>query len=616
MLVFFVAAAAPILAQDSTTVEIHRIAAIDDTTAMGPSRYQEFKSNQFDSTLIQGSAYGSFADIFDRLPGTYWFDRGSVGQLAEGFLFGGKPSSFMLDYDGLVLNGPLTGKVNLNLVPVESINTIGLVLSSVDRNSVFNPVGQTLQINSVDLAALPIRSRVAYRTGTGYDDNDVRLGIQVSPALKMNIGGILKNYAGTQFHSKYRAQKINVKIDRTIFKNWYMRYVLLYNKYDLDIPYLENYNVPGEFRLPHQKDNRYDHGLFLKRGNFKSTLQYVNLMREYYGYRHSVVDQLHDVNSVRLENEYLFPMPHFDLGIGSRWNWIRLESNEWGDHVRWEAGGVLSINSMLGKNKLLSGQVLLNKTRNYNLSIQPQVNLSWLFSENLKILAWYLRQDIAPSLERLYTNGPFVSGNRALKPETIDNIGITVQGESPKYTFFLSHSLQDIKNIIVISPDNNAVGPSLTAPAFFSNIKNIQQYVFDIQSDYRFYDWLSLVSKVKCIYQFNSNEYTINLPDYFAKFYISLHKNFARFDLDTTIRLGGEIVGPFKGANPYWENPWVYSENTNIQFFPHIHAIFKIGDITLFAALLNPLNMNYQRIYNLPHPKTQLRWGFSWNFID
>ena len=40
----------------------------------------------FDSTFYRGSNYGSFADVFGRLPGAFFFNRGSVGQPAYGFL--------------------------------------------------------------------------------------------------------------------------------------------------------------------------------------------------------------------------------------------------------------------------------------------------------------------------------------------------------------------------------------------------------------------------------------------------------------------------------------------------------------------------------------------------
>jgi outer membrane cobalamin receptor len=604
------------LEQDSTIVENSTKVTLTDTTAVDTCQYQKFSGVQFDSTLIQGSTYGSFADIFDQLPGTYYFDRGSVGQLAEGFLFGGTPSFFLLDYDGLILNDPITGKAHLNLVPVESINNIGLLLSSVDSNSMFNTIGQTLQINSVDLAALPIRSRVAYRTGTGYDDVDARLGVQVSPILKINVGGILKNYSGTQFFSQYRAQKINLKIDRTFYNDWHFRYVLLANKFDLDVPYLENYNVPGEFRLPHQKDVRYDHGFILKRGRFKSTLQYTNLVREFYGYRHSVVDQLHKVNSLRLENKYNVPMSLFDLNIGARWNWDQLKSNEWGHHTRWDVAGKVSVLSTFSNNLLIVGDLQLNKTNNYSVFFQPAINLTWLLKQNIRLNSWYNRLFNAPNFESLYSAGPFRLGNEALSPEQMDQIGVAVNLSSQKVNVNIAHSFQHIKNHISVLQHYNEKDLPKTSDYQYANLENFQRYAFDAKGEYKFNNFLKLVTKGNIFVDFGSDVSMTNMPDYFAKGYLELHDYIQKLALDARVRIGGELLGPYLPSSPYSFLSTVLSDKTEIQSLPYVHALFIVRDVTLFVALLNPFNVEYQRLYNSPHPKAQLRWGFAWNFID
>ena len=101
----------------------------------------------FDSTFYRGSNYGSFADVFGRLPGAFFFNRGSVGQPAYGFLFSGNKSSFVLEYDGLVLNDPLTGRANLNLIPTESVGSMNYGIAE-KRDNNFLPTGQTLRNKS------------------------------------------------------------------------------------------------------------------------------------------------------------------------------------------------------------------------------------------------------------------------------------------------------------------------------------------------------------------------------------------------------------------------------------------------------------------------------------
>ena len=56
-----------------------------------------------DTAAYQGTEYGSFADVFDYLPGCYFFDRGAIGQFAEGSLFAGRPGGV----SGLLAGGLL-----------------------------------------------------------------------------------------------------------------------------------------------------------------------------------------------------------------------------------------------------------------------------------------------------------------------------------------------------------------------------------------------------------------------------------------------------------------------------------------------------------------------------
>ena len=337
----------------------------------------------FDSTFYRGSNYGSFADVFGRLPGAFFFNRGSVGQPAYGFLFSGNKSSFVLEYDGLVLNDPLTGRANLNLIPTESVGSMNYGIAE-KRDNNFLPTGQTLRIKSCDMASLPIKSRVGYRTGTGYDDNDVRLGIQASPKFKINAGGILKNYAGTTVHSKYRAQKVNVKLDRNLGDAWHLGYVFLMNKFDLDVPFAPGYVGPIELSQLHQKDVRYDHGFSIVRSRFHSFFQLTNLHREFYGYRHTVVDQVHDVFRLRSTSEYAQPLGFAKLNVGLNWQLVRLNSNDWGQHTSWELAGLANISNEAGEKIFWNAGAKISKARDFGPFVLPELRMHYAFNPKIK----------------------------------------------------------------------------------------------------------------------------------------------------------------------------------------------------------------------------------------
>ncbi|OPZ81204.1 MAG: hypothetical protein BWY77_00746 [bacterium ADurb.Bin431] len=41
-----------------------------------------------------------------------------------------------------------------------------------------------------------------------------------------------------------------------------------------------------------------------------------------------------------------------------------------------------------------------------------------------------------------------------------------------------------------------------------------------------------------------------------------------------------------------------------------------IRDATLFFALQNPLDIDYEVVRGYPQPRRLIRWGFVWNFYD
>ncbi|NOY60957.1 MAG: hypothetical protein GXO75_18765 [Calditrichaeota bacterium] len=569
----------------------------------------------FDSTFYQGSNYGSFADVFDWMPGAYFFNRGSVGQPAYGFLFSGNKNSFVLEYDGLVLNDPLTGMADLNLLPTESVGS--MKYGGVEkRDNRFLPTGQTLRIRSRDMASLPIKSRVGYRTGTGYDDNDVRLGIQPSPQLKINAGGLLKNYAGTTVHSKYRAQKVNVKIERSLGKAWNLGYVFLMNKFDLDVPFAPGYVSPIELSQPHQKDVRYDHGLSIANSKFHSFFQLTNLHREFYGYRHSVVDQVHDVTRLRSTSEYAQPLGFAKLNVGLNWQLVRLNSKDWGQHTSWELAGLANISNEAGEKIFWNAGAKILKARDFGPFVLPELRMHYAFNPKIKSVFWLNRQEIVPSLEARYVRGPFAQGNKKLETEIHDQFGIGLEGSNSRIKLFAAASLTHVQNEIALDPDKMTAAADTSGLAGYCNEGTYWRSSLDARIDLKLFSDLHLVSKIKLFKALNTNSQMTNLPVLSAFNYVQFSGVFFQGDLDARIRVGAEFLSERFGPVPYYAD---YSPTTavlNPVITPYLHGIFIIRDVTLFASLLNPLSLEYERVYGYPMPKAQLRWGFVWNFFD
>ncbi|MBN2412013.1 hypothetical protein JXQ31_10010 [candidate division KSB1 bacterium] len=590
------AAAAPVL-QDSTQQQTQPLSYV--------------KCHNADTLLYESLDYNTFADVFEWLPPAYYYDRGSEGQLAIGSLFSGVEGHFQLFYDGLNLNDPLNGLSDMNMVPVESVGRINIITSGINRQYGYLPLGQTVQLYSKDMARLPIRSTVSYRTGnSGYDDIDARLGIKASQKLSLNMGGVIKSYSGTVYNSEYDAQKINLKINRKINENWAIEYLYLLNKFDLDVPVSQD-SILKDISIPHQKDFRTDHGFCIKRGNsFFTSIQLTDLKREFYGYRHTVVDQLHNVNGTRITTQYNQQFGLFSFNTGAGYRIYHLESKDWGNHTQRAVNGWINA-AIKSRDKYYIGTgAVIENHKGYDTFIQQELNMEYRYKPDLLFFGWANHFINAPQFEPLYTQGPYARGNPDLEEENFSQIGAGLETRIKKLEIYTAFSAQYISN-------------QIAADAGAENIKYINQIdhsrlAMDFSIKYDFIRQLSFYAKGKYTYITSGDPYfdVSNIPDFSAKGYIQYQNVFFTGDLDTRIRIGALFLGESFRPQYYFVQYPIAGYPVSPVFVPYLHAIFVIKDFTVFFSMKNMLDLDYERVYGYPMPGAQFKWGFTFKFFD
>ena len=602
---------------DSTMLADSSAARADSTMFPGMFRVAVdssvvFGLLSFDTTLTHGSRYGSFADVFDWLPGTFYLDRGSVGQPAYGTIFVGTAGRFTLLYDDLVLNDPLTGKADLNLIPTESVAHAVIPLQLDARSYGFLPVAQSLQIVSRDMASLPIKSRVAYRTGDyGFDDVDVRLGVQASPVLNINAGGILKNYAGTTYHSKYRAQKINLKVNRKLGMNWRAAYSLLLNKFDLDLPEPQPVPELNLYLTPHRKDERYDQGVFFRYKNkFTTGLQYTDLHRELYGNRRALLDQRLDANNVRVLSQYTAKVQGFCLQAGGFYRRLTVSTREKKNYTQWSFDGWFDVSLAL-KNISLQAGLRLDKKQDSSAFLAPELSVGFSCGY-FDALMWMGRTTNAPGFSARYISTPYVLENPYLRSEQTDQVGLGIVKKHSRFDLYVFSTYAKIQNQILVQYDPRTFG----IPGW-ANAPDQWRGTLDFFGVYKFTNLLQLRVKFRRAFygSENSDFKPLNLPGIYGKGYIQFSHLFFQNDLDARIRFGFSFIGERYGPEIYYVHS---SENIPLSgsVVPYLHGIFVIKDVTLFFSLDNPLSTDYQIVSGYPMPQRQLRWGFVWNLFD
>ncbi len=564
-----------------------------------------------DSTLRIGSGYGSAGDLFAQLPGTFYFDRGSIGLPASGALFAAPPSQLALVYDHFRLDDPLTGRADLNIIPVESIARQTLFADPAGRAFPDLTASQTLEMTSRDLATDSLRSQVAYRTGgNGYDDIDVRAGLRYSQHLRVNAGGVLKNYAGiTSPFEKYRSQKITLGLCRTFSRPWRVDYRLLYTTFDLDLPlFAKPLLAPGLSR-PHQKENRYDHGLeLLYKERWQTRLQITDHHRERYGFRHSLWDEGTDALRLDLRSTLRLHGRNLDGMTGLALRHTALRSGDWGDHdtSQLTVWGQAIVPFRTGM--ALTAQLALEEAQGEGLALLPQLQLRWQPAAGWQGLVWMERSRAAASLAARFEQSPFGQGDPDLAPERADHLGIALHRRAASLQLFAAAGASHLSDAVLLAWETGRQAP------LYQNQPEEWRFSLDGAAEWRISSWLTLWGKGKqMVFQ---HEVPCDQPRTAAAGWLQLNHRFFAGDLDLRLRFGCSFWGERQAPLPWYVEVSTERQRRGAATLPWFQASAVIKDAALFFMLQNPLGTDLAVTGAYPQPKGLIRWGFVWNFYN
>ena len=565
-----------------------------------------------DSTLRLGSGYGSLADLFSLFPGGYHFDRGSIGLPAFGALFSAPPSGLHLVYDTFLLDDPLTGRADLNLIPVESIARQTLFSDPVMRPYSGLAASQTLEITGRDLALDTLRSQVAYRTGgKGYDDIDVRAGLRYSPRLRINAGGLLKNYAGTtSLLEKYRAQKINLTVSRTIGRRWQAVYRLLYNIYDLNLP-LHQERVPAAPALqqPHQKESRFDHGLEIEyNGAWRTLIQLTDQQRERHSHRRALWEERTDALRIDLRSSWQWRWRRLEGMTGGQFRRSGLQSTAWGDHNENLFAGWTALSARPLQRLVAFAQVRVEKPAEAPVQLLPQLQLRQEIAPSWQGLAWYERSRSSVALAARFEQSPYAQGDPELNAESGDHLGLGLYHVAKGFLIFAAISASRIEDEVLLAWDPQQ------QLAIYHNRPVQKRLSLDATVERRLSSWFSVNGKIKQL--FVDGDTPLNQPETAAMGWLQVQHTFFFGDLDTRLRLGCSFWGERRGPLPYDVDYSAESALLEAVLVPWLQATAVIKDATLFFSLQNPLGIDYEVVRLYPQPQRLIRWGFVWNFYN
>lgn len=573
----------------------------------GPDIYA--RALYFDSTMIIGSRYVSFADIFDWMPGGYHFNLGGAGQLAYGSAFGAPAGEMVLEYDGLILNNPFTGLADFALLPTESMGHAGLV-HSFFKSYGYMPIGHSFHFHSRSIANNPIRSQVGYRTGYyQYDDVDVRLGILASKKLWLDAGGVIRNYGGLVSNQGYSGTQVNAKINRRFGSHWLTRYVLLFNLHDTEIPLPHRLQDVHDFVDPKKKDGRIDHAfLFRYKNNFSTTVHYTKFESELRAAEKSVYFEQNNAHVFRGTSELSLALRDMRWTSGLHALATFAESTSWGKRRDWQAEAYSVLDGRLTSMIRWHAAAKWVKNEDYAPRIVPEAQLFFTIDSTAALSLWANQIVTYPSMTARYALGPFAYGTGHLTFSTYNQIGLAGEKQFKHLFINAAGAMMQRKNQIATFAAADRVR--------YTNMPTLTTISIDATLDYHFLSKWRLLLHGKFFSDFNADPAVTQRPGVYAKFFLQYHLVAFKGDLNARLRAGAFALGARQGPIPFYAD---FSESTvrlAPVIYPYFHAVLTYRTAEIFFAYENYIDADVQYVYGYSMPQLWFRYGFIWHFVD
>lgn len=549
-------------------------------------------------SMIHYTDYEHFGDILALCPGLFVFESGSVGQPVAAAVVPAPRSLLHLRINEIPILDPETNQVDWNWVPVEGVARLESKAQLFSAN--------TIRVVVPEAHGQAPESKITYRTGSkDFDQFDAGLGLWLSEKRTLQLGGMIKNYNDPGRHNKFDAVNVRAILKQKLKPGWDLAGLFYLNKREIQLllPTFATWQPPET--EPSEKVQRFDYGLvvnghLLARDyqDFQLIVHHTRLNREFHDWPQHQFWQNHlDLSGVELRLKKSARSLDQELSLVLRRH--AFTSPELGDHCDWQVRGKWQSFLYWTDRLIVAAGLELEKYGKFSAAVLPTGLLEFRLHPNMMMQFGSQVSRFYPSFrERFQQTGP-IKGNSAL------NAG----------TFF--------ENFLAFRATNRVPCGIKFAYSALSNvpmpeaspIRGFMQYANQPQSRYftstldltmPVLSWLVLGGQgnfLKKLAGANPEPW----PDYFANAYIGMRRNLFQNNLDLTLRLGTQLWGP---------RPAEAGRTLTPVAIPSARVTGQIGAVTLFFALHNFIDSQYDLIDGYPMRDLTLRWGLTWRFYD
>ncbi len=579
-----------------------------------PSRIEEGiegtdrKVEVITSDDIQSSGAKDVSGVLSGLPSTNINSYGGLGSLENIRMRGATAAQVLVLMDGMPLNSPRDGEVDLSTIPLDNIERIEVVPGAASSLYGSQAMGGTINIITKE----PPKEGQKTEASSSFGSFKTFIETLSQGARIGNFGylvsGGYKSSKGFRANSAFNSKDFNSKFEYKLNDN-----NIIGTNFGF---YTSRAGAPGPITSPDLDDIQVERK------------DYINLnwgwkLDEKTGFNAKIYNNYDRLEFMSNSADSMFEtafsksihttkVEGYDLCFNkelsdfyefiSGYNYVRNsnDSTSSAKHKYDVNAGYLENRFNFNDKARLSLSARVDDYSNFGAEFNPSVNFVYKFWQDFKMHAQVARSFRAPTFNDLYwPDEGWDKGNPNLKPEKGINYELGFDNKINKYfTTGISYYRNDFSNLINWEPDvNNVWQPQNIGKATINGIESINKFNlsdnFEIGTNYTF---LSARNR-------ETNKYLIYQPENKADFSLK-YKKFYGFDF--------ELIGQWTGMR--------FNDATNdTKVKPYFLLNFNVTkrfnkNYSVFFSLDNLLNKEYQIVKDYPTPGLSVNGGMKLEF--
>ena len=287
------------------------------------------------------SYHGDFADWLWVTGGFYIHDLGSYGKPITASAGGLSNRNILILLDGIPMNDPDAGWLNLNTVSLENIERIEIFRGNASPLYGDEAAGGYINIVPRQFTANEPLTSIKFRSAwSPFQDIGIYFGRNLGSHLQIFAGGSAKETPGEQAvqglqggflyniqRTRYAGRNLYAGMNFLITPDWSMKFYTQSNKDRFDAYGRNKYGEQNIFDFSTvgglRKDERTDYHWSLtgrtERSLFESHLYFTNIDRTSRNFQNLSIPSLYSTQSAGWEARYGVTLPHQRLWFGSQY---------------------------------------------------------------------------------------------------------------------------------------------------------------------------------------------------------------------------------------------------------------------------------------------------------